>query len=547
MQWTIRNKMLAGFLVNSLLAIALVIVVIYEMSTMRDVAVDISAKTVPSIDLIGQLSTGLSEHRKFELMHIDAPTDTERARFESDLAKIDRSVEVWIPSYEKLINTDEERQLFDAYVTAYKGLMAEVDKILMNSRNGARDDARSGFFSLSRQRWLEANAAMEALVKYNQRQATASVQMAHGVHGKARLFVLAAATLVIAISLGIALWLSGNIARPISQMAGIFRKIAEGDTSGAASELKLVTGRAEVGRTSDEVGSLLVSARDMEASRATLAKKLRDGVGKLASSTSQISTTAKEYATTASAQASAVAEVSTTVEEIKQTSEVAAAGARDVAHAADAAAKSGGAGRERLNDAVSVMQSIYQRVNGIAEQILRLSDQTSQIGTIVDAVSDLAEQSNLLAVNASIEAAKAGEHGRGFSVVASEVRSLADQSKRATQQIRGILAQIQKATQSAVMATEEGAKRSEDGRHAVEGVREVVDNLATVLEESAAKSRQIAGASTQQAAGIAQIAIALSGISNSTRDNAGGVRQLEAAASDLERLASDLRETSEGL
>jgi len=546
MKWTIRNKMLAGFLVKASLVIALAVMAIYQMGTVRDVTMDIMAKIVPATGLIGRLSEAQSELRKYQLMHIDAPTDAERARFEVELTTLERSIDVWIDQYGKLVSTQEERVLFDAYVKAYRALMTECDLVMAESRSGARDEARKAFFGMSRQLWLQADAATQALVEHNQRLGAESVQTAVGAYGQARLIVLLVAVLAIALALAVALWLSGNIAAPISRMAEIFRKIASGDAPGAASELKLMGGSAERGQASDEVGSLVVSARDMEAFREAVAQSLREGVSKLAASTAQIGVTAKEYTETSTAQATAVAEVSTTVEEIKQTSEVAAAGAREVAQAADEAAKNGITGRERLNDAVGVMQTIYQRVSGIAEQILKLSDQTSQIGTIVDAVSDLAEQSNLLAVNASIEAAKAGEQGRGFSVVASEVRSLADQSKRATQQIRGILAQIQKATQSAVMATEEGAKRSEDGRHAVEAVREVMEGLATVLGESSAKSRQIAGASAQQASGIAQIAAALAGISKATRDNAAGVRQLEAAVVDLERLAVDLRSRSEG-
>ena len=101
------------------------------------------------------------------------------------------------------------------------------------------------------------------------------------------------------------------------------------------------------------------------------------------------------------------------------------------------------------------------------------------VGEIVETVNDLSEQSNLLAVNASIEAAKAGEQGRGFAVVASEVRTLAEQSKRATQQIRSILGDIQKATQTAVMSTEEGTKRAKDGLGAIKSVRDTITDLGS--------------------------------------------------------------------
>lgn len=261
---------------------------------------------------------------------------------------------------------------------------------------------------------------------------------------------------------------------------------------------------------------------------------------RISSSAVQLGATAAQYAASAAEQATSVAEISATVEEIKQTSAAAATAARDVAHGGDAAAERGREGRERLDRSVTTMGVIDERVRGIAGQILRLSEQTAQIGEIVASVNDLAEQSNLLAVNASIEAAKAGEHGRGFAVVASEVRSLAEQSKRATQQIRSILVDIQKATHGAVMATEEGTKRADDGRQVVEGLRDLVDSLAGTLEDASGKGRQIAGAASQQATGIAQIAVALDGVSRAGQENALGVRQLDQAVRDLGALATEL-------
>jgi len=344
-----------------------------------------------------------------------------------------------------------------------------------------------------------------------------------------------------------ALFLARSLSSQIQRLAQVFPRIAAGDMAGAADDLRILR-EGEVAGSKSEIVALTAAAREMtEGLRVTLAKSLRDGVVQLSASIAQIGATSKQYAATAGEQAASVAQISTTIEEIRQTSQAAAQSAREVAESAEEAAQGGQDGRERLLEAVTMMKTINERVQAIAGQILRLSEQTAQIGTIVDAVNDLAEQSNLLAVNASIEAAKAGDQGRGFAVVASEVRSLAEQSKRATQQIRGILVDIQKATQSAVMATEEGTKRADDGGRAVDAVRVVVENLAGVLEESSGKARQIAGAATQQASGIAQIATAMENLANAGRDNAKGVKQLEQSVLDLDKLAGALKATSAGL
>ena len=119
--------------------------------------------------------------------------------------------------------------------------------------------------------------------------------------------------------------------------------------------------------------------------------------------------------------------------------------------------------RSRSGESIEVMNRIREQMESIAESIVRLSEQGQTIGEIIATVNDLAEQSNLLAVNAAIEAARAGEQGKGFAVVAQEVKSLAEQSKQATAQVRAILGDIQKATNSAVMATEQGSKAVEAG------------------------------------------------------------------------------------
>jgi methyl-accepting chemotaxis protein len=147
------------------------------------------------------------------------------------------------------------------------------------------------------------------------------------------------------------------------------------------------------------------------------------------------------------------------------------------------------------------MNKIREQMETVAESIVGLSDQSLAIGEIIATVNDLAEQSNLLAVNAAIEAAKAGEHGKGFAVVAQEVKSLAEQSKLATAQVRTILNDIQKATNAAVMATEQGSKAVEAGERQSNEAGEAIRSLADSISESAAASTLITSSSQQQMVG----------------------------------------------
>jgi methyl-accepting chemotaxis protein len=187
------------------------------------------------------------------------------------------------------------------------------------------------------------------------------------------------------------------------------------------------------------------------------------------------------------------------------------------------------------------MNQIRERVEFVGESVVRLSEQSQAVGEIIAAVGDLAEQSNLLAVNAAIEAAKAGEQGKGFAVVAQEVRSLAEQSKQATTQVRTILGEIQKATTASVLAAEQAAKAVESGVRQSAEAGEAIQTLAETITESAQAATQIAASSQQQLVGMEQVAGAMGNIRQATAQNAAGSKQAEQAAQNIGLLGGHLR------
>jgi hypothetical protein len=179
-----------------------------------------------------------------------------------------------------------------------------------------------------------------------------------------------------------------------------------------------------------------------------------------------------------------VSETTTTVEEVKQTAQMASDKARHVSDTAQKTVQISLGGRRSVEESIEAMHRIQEQMESIAQSIVRLSEQGQAIGEIIATVNDLAEQSNLLAVNAAVEAAKAGEQGKGFVVLAQEVKSLAGQSKQATAQVRSILGDIQKATGAAVMAAEQGSKAVETGMTLSAQVRETIVALADSIEEA---------------------------------------------------------------
>jgi methyl-accepting chemotaxis protein len=177
----------------------------------------------------------------------------------------------------------------------------------------------------------------------------------------------------------------------------------------------------------------------------------------------------------------------------------------------------------------------------IAGNIERLSEQSQAIREIIASVNDLAEQSNLLAVNAAIEAAKAGEQGKGFAVVAREIKSLAEQSRQATGRVRGILSDVQKATSAAVLATEQGSLAVAGGVKQSRETGESIRLLADSINEAAQAAIQIGVSSQQQMAGMDQVVQAMEHIRQASTQNVAGTHQAEVAARQLHQLGQSLK------
>jgi methyl-accepting chemotaxis protein len=268
--------------------------------------------------------------------------------------------------------------------------------------------------------------------------------------------------------------------------------------------------------------------------------RLRETVGTLSSVSAEILAATSQQAAGVAQEQTAVNETSTTVDEVRQTAMLASDKAKEVADAVRRTAETSQDGQRAVDKSVKAAQQAKAQMEGIAEQILALSGQGRAIGEIVVAVNELADQLNLLAVNAGIEAAKAGEAGKGFAVVAAEVKALAEQSRRATAEIREILNEIQHSTQAAVIAAEQGVKTSADGETVVSDAGEAIRVLTESLSASDRASQQILVSTQQQIAGVDQMAVAIENIHQASAQNMASTQQVEEAAKNLDRLAGRL-------
>ncbi len=293
---------------------------------------------------------------------------------------------------------------------------------------------------------------------------------------------------------------------------------------------------------SDALGQLGEGLNQMIESLRSMHRQSQEAANAIATAAAQILATTTQQAAAANEQSTAVTQTMAALDEVRAIARQTADQANHIAHDAQSALTVAQQGIAIVEETVHSMTDIRQRVEGIAQTILSLASQAQTINTITGTVSELADQSNLLALNAAIEAARAGEQGRSFSVVAQQVRDLAERSKQATVQVRSILGDIQKSTNAAVMVTEEGTKRVDSGSRLVSQAGDIIHRIAGEVENGAQVNVQMAASARQATSGLDQIGQALVSIQRAASETLSSTRQAERAAQDLNTLAQSLQQ-----
>lgn len=317
------------------------------------------------------------------------------------------------------------------------------------------------------------------------------------------------------------------------------RRLAQAAAAVSAGDLTV-----EIPKSSrpDELGKLIRAFGEMVEGLRTHIGMVMEGVTVLATSASEISATVSQLAVSSSNTASAVNQTSTTINEVKQAANVSKDQARKVAESAGKVASVSQSGFEAAQMTLDRMRRIKDQMGSVGETVIKLNENSEAVEEIIGAVQDLADQSNLLAVNASIEASRAGEHGRGFGVVAQEIKNLANQSRESTQQVRTILEDTRQSINAVVTAAEEGNRSVEAGLEQSATAGESIRSLTDAVSEASQSAEVIVASTEQQFIGVDQVSSAMESIKNAMEQNLSGTTQLESEARRLDDLGQTLKE-----
>jgi len=322
------------------------------------------------------------------------------------------------------------------------------------------------------------------------------------------------------------------ILKPINQMMLISKDIAQGE--GDLTKRVPVHGTDEIATMGGYFNLFIEKLQKMIGKVAHVTDKVASASVELSATAEEISKGTDTLTSRASQTAAAVEEMNATVSQVAQNSGKAATLAQETVKTA----KDGGS---VVSATISGMQQLSDAVSSSATIISELGKSSDQIGEIVRVIEDIADQTNLLALNAAIEAARAGEQGRGFAVVADEVRKLAERTTKATKEIGDMIRQIQQDTRGAVESMQQGTVKVTSGVDLVNKTGEALARIVVMVSESADMIRQIAVASEEQSVATQQIANDIENVAKVTKESASGANESAKASSDLSQLATELQ------
>ena len=531
---SLRNMNIApraflGFAFIGALMLFLGVFALNQMSKIRGATQDITLSSVPSIRALDEFTQLTLRLRvlSYRLLTNREP-DVQQKTLEAFELR-NQQIRAAQGIYEKLIDSGEERSIYDEYMrllTQYQQIEARMKSL---SRANQIDELRTLLNTELLNNSEQVNVVLNRLLDYNNKAALATNQQAEDQYNMAFDWVIGLLVIATALTMLFAWLLTRSITLPISQALEAAEEVAEGNLTRPIR----IDGN-------DEAGRLLAAMAKMQ-------DKLRDTLQRIAGSATQLASAAEELnaVTDESArgltqQNNEIEQAATAVNEMTSAVEEVARNAVSTSEASNQSTQAAREGRDQVVKTVDAIQTMTHDVQSTAQMIEGLAAQGRDIGKVLDVIRAIAEQTNLLALNAAIEAARAGEAGRGFAVVADEVRALAHRTAQSTQEIEKMVAGIQNGTGEAVSSMQQSNQRTQTTLEMARAAGVALEQITQSIHQINERNLVIASASEEQAQVSREVDRNLVNIRDLATQSAAGANQTSAATHELSRLAVDL-------
>ncbi|WP_425318710.1 methyl-accepting chemotaxis protein [Pseudomonas nitroreducens] len=526
---SIGRRASLGFAVMGLLLVFLGLFSLYKLSTLRAASEEIDSNWLLSINQMNQLSGDIARIRLESMRLLVNHDSTARQHSLSLIAEARQDKDKVLADYRQLILSAEEQQRTDELRQTLDGYLGFVDQLVEKIRQNDDEGALHILNGNITQQGAELNKRLTALIDLNRNGAAAAADRAVEQFQSGRLVVGAILLLSVGLTLLLAWQLTRSIVVPLGQAVHVARTIASGDLS----QRFTVEGR-------DEPAQLLNALADMQNSLRETIHGIGNSASQLASAAEEMHSVMDDSSRALQQQSDQIEMAATAVNQMTSAVEEVASNAASTSAASREAIDAARSGSERVDETSSAIGILAGEVGQASQQAEALANQAQDIGKVLEVIRSVAEQTNLLALNAAIEAARAGEAGRGFAVVADEVRSLAQRTQSSTREIEELVSAIQNGSDRTVTALLSSTAHAE---RTVSRTGEAGASLQVILERMSLINERnlvIASATEEQAQVAREVDRNLLTIRDLATQTSAGATQTSAASQELSRLAVDL-------